>query len=103
MGWLFIYPSDKDQVSVVLCDATGRIRIANIETEEGTLSQECFVTSMLTQFDPYRDNARAALAVLKARRDRKILEWEMALKVQAAWRGRLAKVLVLAMRIVRVR
>ena len=45
---------------------------------------------------------RAALAALKARRDRKILEWEMALKVQAAWRGRLAKMLVLSMRIVRV-
>lgn len=57
---------------------------------------------MPTEFNLYRDNSRAALAVLKARRDREILEWEMALKVQAAWRGRLAKMLVLAMRIVRV-
>jgi len=48
------------------------------------------------------DKHRAALAALKARRDRKILEWEMALKVQAAWRGRLAKMLVLGMRIVQV-
>ena len=45
---------------------------------------------------------RAALAALKAKRDQKILEWEMALKVQAAWRGRVAKMLVLTMRILRV-
>lgn len=41
--------------------------------------------------------------MLKARRDQKILEWEMALKVQAAWRGRIAKMLVLSMQILRVR
>ena len=46
--------------------------------------------------------SRAALAALKARRDRKILEWEMALKVQAAWRGRAAKMMVMTMRLLRV-
>ncbi|CAB1113691.1 unnamed protein product [Ectocarpus sp. CCAP 1310/34] len=44
---------------------------------------------------------RAVLAALKARRDLKILEWEMALKVQAAWRGRVAKMMVMTMRILR--
>ncbi|CAM9318828.1 unnamed protein product [Ectocarpus sp. 8 AP-2014] len=44
---------------------------------------------------------RGVLAALKARRDLKILEWEMALKVQAAWRGRVAKMMVMTMRILR--
>ena len=48
------------------------------------------------------DCPRAALKALKAARDRKILEWEMALRVQAAWRGKKAKILVSALRIVRV-
>ncbi|CAM9101386.1 unnamed protein product [Hapterophycus canaliculatus] len=42
---------------------------------------------------------RAVLTLLKARRDLKILEWEMALKVQAAWRGRMAKMVAFSMRI----
>ncbi|CAM9339293.1 unnamed protein product [Scytosiphon promiscuus] len=42
---------------------------------------------------------RAVLTALKARRDLKILEWEMALRVQAAWRGRMAKMVALSMRI----
>lgn len=45
---------------------------------------------------------RAVLKSLKAARDRKILEWEMALRVQAAWRGKTAKIIVSALRIVRV-
>lgn len=40
--------------------------------------------------------------MLKAKRDLKILEWEMALRVQAAWRGRMAKMLALSMRILQV-
>lgn len=42
------------------------------------------------------------MKALKAARDRKILEWEMALRVQAAWRGKTAKMIVSALRIVRV-
>lgn len=57
---------------------------------------------MMCLTDAFSDSSRAVLAALKARRDLKILEWEMALKVQAAWRGRVAKMMVMTMRILRV-
>lgn len=54
------------------------------------------------QLNVYSDILRAALAGLRAKRDRRILEWEMALRVQAAWHGKRGRMVVLAMRILMV-
>eukprot|EP00752_Nemacystus_decipiens_P012503 g11074.t1 len=77
------------------------LELRRLRDEAVALEKRNQAAAVLIQSLARMQEGRAALAVLKARRDRKILEWEMALRVQAAWRGRAAKMVVMTMRLLR--
>ncbi|CAM9152255.1 unnamed protein product, partial [Laminaria digitata] len=76
-------------------------RLKGIRDKALELEAKRQAAAVLIQSVARMRTGRAVLKALKAARDRKILEWEMALRVQAAWRGKEAKIIVNALRIVR--
>eukprot|EP00903_Cladosiphon_okamuranus_P017882 g16455.t1 len=75
--------------------------LRRLREEAVALEKKTQAAAVLIQSLARMREGRAVLAALKAKRDLKILEWEMALKVQTAWRGRLAKMMAMTMRLLR--